>query len=154
MGAGFADAQAALAGLAGGSVLQRASGAAYAEGTTGLARAGPPALVRVRFLEPSVIPGVFTNLPVRWEAAGPGGRPFPVLDADVVLVPHPGGGTVLGVTGTCRSLHKAPGAEPGRLLPQGAAEAMIRVLMRQVGVAIAVAACSSGACHARDRRRP
>lgn len=144
--AGFADAKGGLAGLARGSFFRQASCVAYAEGATGLARAGPlgptlevPKLVNVRLLDP-VLCEVFATLPVRWEVVGPAGSPFPVLDADVVLVPHQEGGTVLGVSGVYRLPNRTLGRGLDRFLLHGFAEATIRAFMSKVGVAIAAAA--------------
>jgi hypothetical protein len=143
---GFADAQAGLAGLAGGSFLRHASGTAYNEGAaTGQAGVGPvgpalslPRLVNVRCLEP-VVRDVFTCLAVRWEVAGQGGSPFPVLDADIVLVPHADGDTVLEVSGAYRQPHGTLGAELNRIALHGIAEVTIRAFARHVGVAIIAA---------------
>ncbi len=83
-------AAARLVNLIGGDTLIRTSHAAWGEG---IARVGPAGtvpglskLVRVHFLEP-VQHGAVTVLGLRWEATGPGGRLFPVLDANITLVP-------------------------------------------------------------------
>ena len=145
LNAGFDDAQAGLVRLARGNFLWRASGTAYNEGAAGLARGGPvgpvlslPRLVNVRWLEP-VVRDVFTCLPMRWEVAGKGGSPFPVLDANIVLVPHHQGDTVLEVSGAYRQSHGTLGAELDRTVLQGIAEATIRAFTRHVGVAIIAA---------------
>ena len=73
--------------------LTAAAGDAYGEWGRGLARVGPlgPApglsrLVDVRFR--LVTHDRLAVLALRWEAVGPGGGLFPVLDADILLAPH------------------------------------------------------------------
>src|ERR1700757_3841401 len=64
---------------------------AYADGLVGEMRVGPfgsvpgaPKLVRVRLLDP-VPRDDMVLVPIRWEATGPMGRLFPVLDANLIV---------------------------------------------------------------------
>jgi hypothetical protein len=75
----------------GGSWLAEVCGASYDGALTGLLRVGPagPAagkLVRVRFLDP-VYRGDVMSTGLRWEATGPAGSLFPMLDADITISP-------------------------------------------------------------------
>ena len=84
-------AQARFVNMLRGNWLPEASLAAYDGGLTGLLRVGPagPAaakLVRVRFLDP-LYRVDFMTVGLRWEAAGPAGSLFPVLDADISISP-------------------------------------------------------------------
>lgn len=101
---GFAAAVVRLTGIAGGDGLLSASGTSYNEGITGLMRVGPaPGISRLVRAELGEVAcrGDAASLPVRWEAAGPGGRLFPALDADIQLRPA-GGVTVLRLDGVYR----------------------------------------------------
>jgi hypothetical protein len=82
-----------LLGLAYDGSLSAASGDAFARGATETCRVGPlgeipgfSKLVRVRFADPSPHDDRMI-VPLRWEATGPTGRLFPVLDADFTLLP-------------------------------------------------------------------
>jgi len=79
---------------------------AYGDGLTGLVRVGPlgtapgmSKLVEVHFLE-VVTRGESAVLALRWEATGPGGRPFPALDADMSLTPAGEHSTRLSLAGS------------------------------------------------------
>ena len=100
-----------VAALAHDGWLGGASGAAYREWGTGLARVGPldsvpgvSRLVEVRFRD-LVTHGESAVLALRWEAACPGGGLFPVLDADITLTPAGESATAL---------------KPGRVVPAAA----------------------------------
>jgi hypothetical protein len=67
-------------------ILVRASYAAWEEVTAGIAPAGLPGLVLVRSWGP-VRRGAVSVLILRWEAADASGQRFPVLDADITVVP-------------------------------------------------------------------
>lgn len=82
-----------LLALAHNGSLSSASGEAYTHGAAETLRVGPfgeipgfSKLVRVRFAEPSPHDDRLV-VPLRWEATGPTGRLFPVLDADLTLLP-------------------------------------------------------------------
>src|SRR5215475_13975557 len=93
LGAAYPQARVALARLVHGGWLSDASGDAYTEGLAGLVRVGPfgdmlgtSKLVRVLLLEPVERADSMT-LSLRWEATGVMGRLFPVLDANIILIP-------------------------------------------------------------------
>jgi hypothetical protein len=128
--------------------LAAAAGDAYGEWGRGLARVGPlgptsglSRLVDVR-LRPVVTYDRLAVLPLRWEAVGPGGGLFPVLDADITLAPHEepdslaphGEPDSLAPHGEPDSL--APHGEPDSLAPLGAIGAALdRVVLRRVATA-------------------
>ena len=133
--ADFEAARAGLAELAHGGWLRDASGRAYAEGLTGLARVGPfgdvlgaSKLVRVSLLEP--VPRDDTVvLPLRWEATGVTGRLFPVLDANLRLIPDGDGRTRLIFSGAYRPPLAALGSGIDRVVLRRAAAATVHSLM-------------------------
>ncbi len=139
----FPVARAKLATLAREGILRNASDHAYGEGATGEARVGPlgpvpgvSRLVKVRYLD-LVMHGGSAVLPMRWEAAGPGGSLFPALDADITLAPAGDGGTVLEISGVYRPPYGTIGAGLDRAFLHQVARATIRAFTRQVGAAIA-----------------
>jgi hypothetical protein len=86
-------AQARLVNLVRGGALRGPSQAAYEWGLEGMIRVGPfgevrgvSKLVQVRFLDP-VYRGEVMTVGLRWEATGPAGSLFPVLDADIAVAP-------------------------------------------------------------------
>ena len=86
---GYAIARERLMRLAEGGTLLSTSEAAYDHATAGLAKVGIPGLsklVRVQVRELTRTEGS-AGLAIRWEATGPGGGLFPVLDADITLAP-------------------------------------------------------------------
>ena len=101
-----ATATARLACPVGGGVLVRASYAAWEEVTAGIAPAGLPGLVLVHSRGP-VRRGAVSVLILRWEAADASGQRFPILDADITLVPDGEQATLIGLDGVYRPL---PGA--------------------------------------------
>jgi hypothetical protein len=91
LGVPFFAARPRLMELIAGRLLADASRAAYGEGLARLVQPGPagPALARVmriRSLRPAHIADRVTA-GLRWEAVGAPGAWFPVLDADLTLVP-------------------------------------------------------------------
>ena len=96
-----AAATARLACRVGAGMLVRASYAAWEEVTAGIAPAGFPGLVLVRSWGP-VRRGAVSVLVLRWEAADGSGQRFPVLDADITLVPDGEQATLVGLDGVCR----------------------------------------------------
>lgn len=75
--------------LAEGGTLLSTSEDAYDHAAAGLAKVGLPGLsklVRVQVRELTRAGGS-AGLAIRWEATGPGGGLFPVLDADITLAP-------------------------------------------------------------------
>ena len=85
-----------------------ASDHAYGEGIAGLARIGPRGstpgmsrLAEIRFQSLAAGDGR-PGLALRWEARGPGGRLFPVLDADLTLAPAGENAALLTLAGAYR----------------------------------------------------
>ena len=95
------SAAAAAARLAGGGTLIPASYAAWDEVTAGIGPAGLPGLVLVRSWGP-VRRGAVSVLILRWEVADVSGQRFPVLDADITLVPDGEQATLVGLDGVYR----------------------------------------------------
>ena len=123
--------------------LVGASGDAYGEWGRGLARVGPlgPApglsrLVDVRSL-PVVAHERSAVLAVRWDASGPGGGLFPVLDADITLAPHGESATLLALTGAYRPPLGAIGAALDRVVLHRVATATVQGFVDRIGHAVA-----------------
>jgi hypothetical protein len=83
-------------------------------------------------------------LPLQWEAAGAAGRLFPVLDADLTLVPAGASQTLIRLDGAYRPPLGAVGATLDRMVLHRAATATIRSLLSRIAAALARA---SAACH-------
>ena len=139
---GFSAAQAKLANLTRGGLLRRASGSAYDEWQTGLARVGPwwtvpgmSRLVRVQFRD-MVTHEDSAIWTLRWETIGAGGALFPVLDADITLSPADEDATTLAVSGAYRPPLGALGAGLDRAIMHRIAEATIRNFTNRIGSAI------------------
>jgi len=122
--------------------LGSASGAAYREWGTGLARVGPldsvptmSRLVEVRFRD-LVTHGESAVLALRWEAVGPGGGLFPVLDADITLTPLAESATALSLAGSYRPPLGKVGAVLDRVVLRRVAVATIRGFVERVGDAV------------------
>lgn len=155
----FPAARAGLAALTRGGWLRELSGRAYAEGLGGVARVGPfgdllgvSKLVRVSLLEP--VPRENTVvLPLRWEATGTMGRLFPVLDANLVLVPDGDASARLTFNGAYRPPLAALGAGIDRMVLHRVATATIRSLLRQVAETIMAGVETPPAVDPRPARR-
>ena len=109
-------AQARFTNLLRGAWLTEASEAAYDGGLTGLLRVGPAGpvtakLVRVGVLDP-VYRGDVKTVGLRWEATGPAGSLFPVLDADVSISPVGEEGTAATESGRPGSRWAGPTGHP------------------------------------------
>jgi hypothetical protein len=140
--ASFPAARAGLVRLTRGGWLTDASDDAYNEGLAGLARVGPfgdvmgaSKLVRVLLLEP-VDRGDSLTLALRWEATGVMGRLFPVLDANIVLMPAGDGTCSLALAGAYRPPLAAVGVGLDRVLLHRAADATVRSLLRRIAGSI------------------
>ena len=135
----FTAAAARLANLIGGGSLVQASHAAWGEGIARVGPIGPvpgmSKLVRVRFREP-VQHGASLVLTLRWEATGPSGALFPVLDADIALVPEGDQATLIRLSGVYRPPGGAVGAGLDRAILHRVATATIRSLLGQITDAI------------------
>ena len=143
LGASYPDARAGLLRLTHGGWLSDASGDAYAEGLAGLVRVGPfgdmigtSKLVRVLLLEPVEREGGLT-LSLRWEATGVMGRLFPVLDANIVLIPAGENASQLALAGAYRPPFAAVGQGLDRVLLHRAASATVHSLLRRMAQTIA-----------------
>ena len=145
LGAAYLDARSGLLRLTRGGWLSDASGAAYAEGLAGLVRVGPlgdmlgaSKLVRVLLLEPVERVGSLT-LSLRWEATGVMGRLFPVLDANIILIPAGENASQLALAGAYRPPFAAVGEKLDRVLLHRAASATVRSLLKRIAETIAPA---------------
>ena len=141
LGVSLSAAQARLSNLIRGDRLVRASEDAYGEGLTGLLRVGPASspglsrVVRAQFREP-VTHGGAVVLTLRWEATGPGGRLFPVLDADITLTSAGDHATLLRMDGVYRPPLGAAGMVVDRAIMHRVATATIRSFVGRVADAI------------------
>ena len=97
---GFAVARERLLRLGEGDALLATSAGAYGPGLTRVGVAGASKLVWVQARVLSWT-NISAALALRWEAIGPGGGLFPVLDADLTLTPA-GAGTMLTLAGAYR----------------------------------------------------
>ncbi|HEV2451015.1 MAG TPA: hypothetical protein VGS62_03715 [Streptosporangiaceae bacterium] len=138
--AGFEVARVRLAKL--GSWLVGASNEAYSEEVAILLRVGPagavPGLsrlaeIRLRDLTNDSRAG----LALRWEVRGPGGRLFPVLDADVTLAPDGEDSALLVLEGSYRPPGGALGAGLDRVLLHRVASATVRNFLGRVAGVLA-----------------
>ena len=134
-------AAARLEGLASGGSLTQASYAAWREGA---AVAGPaagiPELVTVHSRGP-VRRGAVSVLTLRWEVADAGGGLFPVLDANVTLLPDGEQSTLIGLEGVYRT-PQGTGLDP--VTTRRAAAATIRSLLGRIADAITDPAAHGG----------
>jgi pimeloyl-ACP methyl ester carboxylesterase len=160
LGAAYPDARAGLVGLTHGGWLSDASGDAYAVGLAGLVRVGPfgdlpgaSKLVRVLLLEPVERESSLT-LSLRWEATGPMGRLFPVLDANIVLVPAGENASQLALAGAYRPPFAAVGQRLDAMVLHRAASATVRSLLRRIAETIAPGGPAAGDRLPRPVSRP
>lgn len=118
--------------------LDEVSDHAYAAGLAVLARAAPPGDVRglaksvqVRLSGPR---GRKTGVgyALRWEASGPAGGLFPVLDADLSLIRVDASRTRLAITACYRSSSGTPGVQLDRLLLSRTARTTLRSLLDSI----------------------
>ena len=140
-------AQARFTNLLRGAWLTEASEAAYDGGLTGLLRVGPAGpvtakLVRVRVLDP-VYRGDVMTVGLRWEATGPAGSLFPILDADISISPVGEEGTDaaeqsarLALAGAYRPLLGRLGAGLDRVVLHRVATMTMRTLLHSVAKTI------------------
>ncbi len=118
--------------------LDEASDHAYAAGLAVLARARPPGdlrglahTVQVRLSGPRKRKtGVAYAL--RWEATGPAGGPFPVLDANLSLIRVDAGHARLAIIACYRPSPGTCGVQPDRLLLGRMARTTLRSLLGSV----------------------
>lgn len=138
---GLPMAQARLVNLSRGP-LTSASQDSYDETITGLLLVGPlgpvPGLSRqvtVSFLDLVTHPGQAV-LGMRWHVAGPGGRLFPALDANLVLTADGPDATMLRIEGIYQPPLGALGARLDELVLHRVAAATVRGLVHKVADAI------------------
>ena len=144
--AAFGAAQARLVRVLDAGGLTGPSQVAYAGGLTRLIRVGPfgdtpgvSKLVQVCSLSP-VQHGRTMAVPLRWEATGPVGGLFPVLDADLILAADGEDRTRVALAGCYRPPMGRLGADLDRAVLRRVATATIRTLLRSVADAVATPA--------------
>ena len=126
-----------------GNRLDGMSQDAYAEGLAGQIRVGPlgsvpgiSKLVQVSLLDP-VRRDDSVLVPMRWEATGPVGRLFPVLDANLMLGQDDQGRGVLRLSGVYRPPLGGLGEELDQIVLRRVASATIRSLLRRIAALLA-----------------
>jgi hypothetical protein len=141
LGVGFGTARARLGRLAQGNLLLGSSEDAYAYGRVGAAWVSKLVQVQVRALAESE---GCARWAIRWEAPGPGGRLFPVLDADLTLTPGEEHATLLGLTGAYRPPFGPLGGALDRAVLHRVAAATIRNFLARVAEQITAEPACSG----------
>ena len=141
METGFEVAATRLAKL--GGWLAGASNDAYSDEVTVLFRVGPtgsvPGLSRLAEVHLRDLAGRSgrTGLALRWEVHGPGGRLFPVLDADLTLTADGENSSLLVLEGAYRPPGGALGAGLDRVLLHRVASATIRNFLGRIAGVLA-----------------
>ncbi len=133
---GFAVARKRLARLGEDDALFGPSADAYGPS---LARVGPgivSKLVRVQVRELSWTEKS-GGLALRWEATGPGGKLFPVLDADLILADFGAQGTLVALAGVYRPPLGALGQALDRAVLHRVAVATIKAFLADVAAKLA-----------------
>ena len=139
LGVSFAVARERLMQLTGSRLLLSTSEDAYDLGTACLSPVGVPGLsklVRIQARDLASTKGS-VGLAIRWEATGPGGGLFPVLDADIRLIRAGQRATVLAMSGVYRPPLGALGQALDRAILHRVADATIRGFVAQVAARIA-----------------
>jgi hypothetical protein len=135
----FAVARERLMQLTGSRLLLSASEDAYDLGTACFTPVGIPGLsklVRIQARDLASTEGS-VGLAIRWEATGPGGGLFPVLDADIRLTRAGERATVLAMSGVYRPPLGALGQALDRAILHRVADVTIRDFVAQVAARIA-----------------
>jgi hypothetical protein len=129
--------------LAHGEWLDGLSQDAYTDGLVGEVRVGPfgsvpgmSKLVRVSLLDP-VPHDDMVLMPIRWEATGPMGRLFPVLDANLIVGTGHQGRAELRITGAYRPPLDGLGKGLDQAVLHRVAEATLKSLLRRVAAMLA-----------------
>jgi hypothetical protein len=141
--AGFQVAAARLAHVVSLGALHGVSVDAYEGGLDATLRVGPfgqlpglSKLVRVRALEP-VRRGAALTVSLRWEATGAAGELFPVLDADLTLLPAGPDQSLVGLVGSYRPPLGRAGAILDRAIMSRIATATLSELLERIAIALA-----------------
>ena len=140
---GFAVARERLARLSESGALFEPSEDAYAPGLTRVGMPGLSKLVRVQARELSWT-DTTAGLALRWEASGPSGGLFPVLDADLRLAPD-GDGSVLRLAGAYRPPLGPLGQALDRALLHRVATATVRSFLARVAAQLTGHPVANGA---------
>lgn len=137
---GFAAAQARLANMIRRDMLQAPSADAYDSGFVKMLRVGPSPvmsrLVRAEFRD-LLVRDESCLLTLRWEATGPAGSLFPVLDADITVTRHAEDAVKLRLDGSYRPPLGSVGAGIDRALLHHAAAATVRAFITRISDALA-----------------
>jgi len=140
---GFGVARARLAGLVHDGLLVIASREAYGNAVTGLSLGCPPGwvpglskVVQVQARDLVIREGS-ALLTVRWQATGPGDALFPVLDADIRLIPARERGTVLRLDGAYRPPPSITGDRLDRVVLHRVATATAQDFLGRIAEAVA-----------------
>jgi hypothetical protein len=140
---GFATARERLARLSESGALFEPSADAYGPGLTRVGMAGISKLVRVQARELSGT-DISAGLALRWEATGPAGGLFPVLDADLRLAPDEDG-SVLTLAGAYRPPLGPLGDALDRTLLHRVAAATVRSFLARVAAQLTGHPVANGA---------
>jgi hypothetical protein len=144
---GFDHAQARLADLIRGGLLGRASGGAYDQWNTALARDAPcgtepwrtalamSRLARVQSRNTAAHDDL-AIWPLRWEITGPQGALVPVLDADIKLTPAATDATLLAICAVCRPPLGGLAAGLDQIIMRRVAEATIKTFANHIAEAV------------------
>jgi len=115
---------------------------AYADGLVGEVRVGPfgsvpgmSKLVRVSLLDP-VPRDDIVLVPIRWEATGPMGRLFPVLDANLIVGTDSQGRSELRITGAYRPPLDGLGEGLDQAVLHRVADATLKSLLRRLAATL------------------
>lgn len=157
---GFPVALARLENLASGSSLTGVSRDAYSAAVTGLMRVGPlgatpgmSRLVSVSFVD-LVTRDDSAVLGLRWNAAGPGGRLFPALDANIILTADGEQASLLRLEGAYRPPLGVLGARLDAAIMNRIATATIRRFVSHVARAITHPAAAADPAPAGEEADP
>jgi hypothetical protein len=130
---GFAVARERLMRLSESGALFGTSEDAYRQTRVGLGGVSKLVRVQVRELSWTDVTG---GLALRWEATGPGGKLFPVLDADLKLAPAGDQDTLLTMAGVYRPPLGSLGEALDRAILRRVAAATIRSFVARVAAQI------------------
>ena len=140
---GFAVARERLTRISESGALFGPSEDAYGPGLTRVGAAGLSKLARVQARELSWT-DTTAGLALRWEATGPGGGLFPVLDADLRLAPD-GDGSVLTLAGAYRPPLGPLGQALDRALLHRVAVATVQSFLARVAAQLTGRVVANGA---------